>query len=203
MRCKNCGWENPDVNVRCEKCNSPLGGAVNDPVSVKYQSTAGFEAKKTLAGCSKCGYPLRPADLRCPNCDNPVAGSGTNLSPGGGTVIEDLKIPGKPQEGKKLVGFLVSYSLNPLGEFFPVFEGRNCVGRDSSANICIPGDSLISGKHFSILYRAAEKTFKFKDELSSNGTAVNGNVSDEGELKNFDVIRIGSTRLLFIAIPAF
>lgn len=26
MRCTNCGWDNPDENVRCEKCNSPLGG---------------------------------------------------------------------------------------------------------------------------------------------------------------------------------
>jgi hypothetical protein len=204
MRCKNCGWENPETNVRCEKCNSPLGGAVNDPVSVKEQSTAGFEVKKTLAGCPKCGYPLRPADQRCPNCDNPVAGNDTLVSqPLGGTVMEDLKIPGKPQEGKKLVGFLVSYSLNPLGEFFPIFEGRNYVGRESSSNICIEGDSLISGKHFSILYRTAEKKFKFKDELSSNGTVINGKLSDEGELKNFDLIRIGVTQLLFIAIPAF
>jgi hypothetical protein len=176
----------------------------NEPVSSKERPVTGFEAKKTLAGCPACGYPLRSTDQRCPNCDNPVKGNEARIpQPVDGTVIEDLKIPGKPQEGKKLAGFLVSYSQNPLGEFFPIFEGRNCVGRDSSANICIPGDSLISGKHFSILYRATEKTFKFKDELSSNGTAVNGNVSDEGELKNFDVIRIGSTRLLFIAIPAF
>lgn len=25
MRCTNCGWDNADENVRCEKCNSPLG----------------------------------------------------------------------------------------------------------------------------------------------------------------------------------
>ena len=26
MRCTNCGWDNADENVRCEKCNSPLNG---------------------------------------------------------------------------------------------------------------------------------------------------------------------------------
>lgn len=26
MRCNNCGWENPDGNTKCEKCNAPLQG---------------------------------------------------------------------------------------------------------------------------------------------------------------------------------
>ena len=26
MRCKNCGWENPDDFKRCEKCNTSLEG---------------------------------------------------------------------------------------------------------------------------------------------------------------------------------
>lgn len=31
MRCNNCGWENPDGNQKCEKCNAPLqnGGATS------------------------------------------------------------------------------------------------------------------------------------------------------------------------------
>ena len=203
MRCKNCGWENPDENLKCEKCGSSLGG-MNDSVSVKYQSTVGFDVRKTLAGCPKCGYPLRLSDQRCPNCDNPVAGKETNISsPMGGTIIAGVGTSEKHKEGKKLVGFLVSYSLNPLGEFFPVFEGRNYIGRDNSSNICIQGDSLISSKHFSILYRPIDKKFKFKDEHSSNGTFINEKLLDEGELKNFDTILIGSTKLLFIAIPAY
>ena len=32
MRCKNCGWENPDGSQKCEKCNNPLqGGVVSSP----------------------------------------------------------------------------------------------------------------------------------------------------------------------------
>ena len=31
MRCNNCGWENPDGNQKCEKCNAPLQGGVNIP----------------------------------------------------------------------------------------------------------------------------------------------------------------------------
>jgi len=202
MRCKNCGWENPDENLKCEKCRSSLG-SMNDLISIKQQSTASFDVRKTLAGCPYCGYPLRPSDQRCPNCDKPVVENVINISsPIGGTII-DSGTSVKHKEGKKLVGFLVSYSITPLGEFFPVFEGRNYIGRDNSSNICIQEDALISGKHFSILYRPVDKIFKFKDEQSSNGTFVNEKLSDEGELKNFDTIVIGSTKLLFIAIPPF
>ncbi len=24
MRCSNCGWDNPDQNTKCEKCDAPL-----------------------------------------------------------------------------------------------------------------------------------------------------------------------------------
>jgi predicted ATP-dependent serine protease len=30
MRCKNCGWENPNGLTKCEKCNTPVAGAVNN-----------------------------------------------------------------------------------------------------------------------------------------------------------------------------
>ena len=53
----------------------------------------------------------------------------------------------------------------------------------------------------SILFRPVEQKFKFKDEQSSNGTFINGELMDEGELKNLDKIRIGETSILFMEIP--
>lgn len=39
MRCNNCGWENPDGNQKCEKCNAPLqGGGVSAP-NARIEST--------------------------------------------------------------------------------------------------------------------------------------------------------------------
>ena len=32
MRCKNCGWENPDNVQSCTKCHSPLGGQSSAPM---------------------------------------------------------------------------------------------------------------------------------------------------------------------------
>jgi hypothetical protein len=120
-------------------------------------------------------------------------------SGGGRTIIRPVQ-GGVASSGKKLVGLLVTYSTNPNGQVFNIFEGKNFIGRDMPVDICIP-DNEVSGKHFSILYRSADGKFKFKDEQSSNGTYLNDVLTDEGELTTFDVIRIGGTRLIFFAIP--
>jgi hypothetical protein len=130
----------------------------------------------------------------------PVAEKKNIDMPIGGTVIRPAW-GADPTAGKKIVGFLVTYSASPLGKSFNIYEGRNYVGRDITCDVCITSDSQISGKHFSILFRAVDSKFKFKDEQSSNGTIVNDLLEDDGELKNFDVIRIGDTKFIFIAIP--
>jgi hypothetical protein len=120
-------------------------------------------------------------------------------SGGGRTIIRPVQ-GGVATAEKKLVGLLVTYNTNPNGQVFNIFEGKNFIGRDMPVDICIP-DNEVSGKHLSILYRSADGRFKFKDEQSSNGTYLNEILTDEGDLSSFDVIRIGSTRLIFIAIP--
>jgi len=164
-----------------------------------------------VPGCPECGYPLRLTDTECPQCgyaftgrkgqeDSPKIEQPITKKPSvGGTVILG---PENSDEGrKKLVGFLVTYSHLSNGEFFPLYEGRNFIGQSSSSNVCIKGDLSVSEKHLSILFRTVDRKFKFKDEQSSNGTFINEELIDEGELKNFDIIRIGTTQLIFMAIP--
>jgi hypothetical protein len=129
-----------------------------------------------------------------------AAGPTIPMDSGGGRTIIRPAQGGAVLSGKKLVGLLASYSTNPNGQIFNIYEGKNFIGRDMPVDICIP-DNEVSGKHFSILYRSADGKFKFKDEQSSNGTYLNEVLTDEGELANFDVIKIGGTRLIFIAIP--
>lgn len=104
---------------------------------------------------------------------------------------------------RRLVGFLVTYNRNPAGRAFNIYEGRNYIGRDASCDVALPDDGQMSGKHLSILYRAADGKFKFRDEQSTNGTYVNKELLDDGELQNYDIIRAGSTIFIFIAIPQF
>lgn len=108
---------------------------------------------------------------------------------------------GKVPPGRKLVGFLVTYNRTPLGKAFPIYEGRNYVGRDASCDIAVTDDNQMSGRHMSILYRSVDNKFKFRDEQSSNGTFINKELLDEGELQNYDIVRVGSTLFIFVAIP--
>lgn len=119
---------------------------------------------------------------------------------GGGTVIRQPK-GAAAGKGRKLVGFLVTYNGDPLGKAFNLYEGKNFIGRDQSCDISLPWDHQMSGRHMSILYRNVDNKFKYRDEQSSNGTFVNKELSDEGELQNYDIIRLGNTVFIFIAIP--
>lgn len=82
MRCRNCGWENPDGQTNCEKCHGSLGDALpahkpTTPVSDRMKSTvaegaiftdsAPASAPKT---CPKCGYPISDSSTSCPNCNH-------------------------------------------------------------------------------------------------------------------------------------
>lgn len=89
MRCKNCGWENPEANRKCEKCNAPLSGSIMESSSKHYSSIAA-ELKGTVpetgsrpsykeaasepsqAGngnaCPQCSYPVSPEMNVCPMC---------------------------------------------------------------------------------------------------------------------------------------
>jgi hypothetical protein len=131
----------------------------------------------------------------------PMGGGNAGGGVAGGTVIRPAGGGTGTPSGKKIVGLLVTYDTAPSGQVFHIYEGRNYIGRDVTTDVTIQSDSQVSGKHFSVLYRVADGKFKFKDEQSSNGTFLNEVLTDEGELATFDVIRIGSTKLIFIAIP--
>jgi len=101
---------------------------------------------------------------------------------------------GRPAD-RKLVGWLVSYTLHPAGADFRVYEGRNSVGADPGCDVVVPNDPAVSARHLTLLYRA--DGFRFKDELSTNGTFVNEVMRDEGLLHDGDQIRVGNTEFKF------
>ncbi len=96
---------------------------------------------------------------------------------------------------RKLVGWLVSYTFNPVGADFRIYEGRNSVGADPTCDVVVPDDPAVSARHLTLLYRF--DGFRFKDELSTNGTFVNEQMRDEGMLQDGDVIRVGNTVFKF------
>lgn len=125
--------------------------------------------------------------------------------PGGGTIIRHTTPTGDTgitSGNRKLVGLLISYSLNPLGDVYKIYEGKNLIGKAPTCDIALIGDNYISSSHLLILYREAEDIFWTIDQNSSNGTYVNGQfASDRVRLNTNDIIVIGATKLVFLAIP--
>ena len=124
---------------------------------------------------------------------------------GGATVIR--RVGGDTStgaDGRHLVGMLVTYNVNPLGEVYKIFEGRNILGRAADCDIVISNDSNISSHHLLFHYVDAEGVYWAEDQHSSNGTFINGKFSrGDVELKTGDVIVVGATKFLFFAIPQF
>ncbi|MEO1652333.1 MAG: FHA domain-containing protein, partial [Bacteroidota bacterium] len=106
--------------------------------------------------------------------------------------------PSPKSLGRKLVGWLVSFTIDPLGADFKLYEGRNSIGADPGCDIVIRNDPAVSGRHLTILYRLGH--FKFKDELSTNGTFINDIFEEEGNLKDGDMVKIGDTIFKFRSI---
>lgn len=185
-----------DSNIygdNCPFCPSSNGGTViNEGNSDKGTSLNKYDEEPTKKNEEE--YSTGPT---VPLGDKGGLGGGTVIRRPGSIGGNDTSI----KNGRRLVGFLVTYNANPLGVSFNIYEGRNYIGSTAINDICISNDNTVSGKHMSILYRAVDQKFKFRDEQSSNGTFVNEVLEDEGELKDHDIIHIGSTYLIFIAIP--
>lgn len=97
---------------------------------------------------------------------------------------------------RKLVGWLVSFTLDPMGVDFQLYEGRNIIGRSEDCQAVI-NDRTVSGEHAIILFRAGK--FSIRDNQSTQGTYVNNEdiELDTRYLNDGDIIRLGKTTLLF------
>ena len=111
------------------------------------------------------------------------------------TEEENQPIP-EPRERRKLVGWLVSYTLDEDGMDFKLYEGRNMIGRKQDCQVVIP-DRTVTEHHALILFRAGK--YSISDQQSTAGTFVNDEdiELDPRYLKDGDVIRIGTTILKF------
>ena len=115
---------------------------------------------------------------------------------GGDTNYGDAKDK-KEVSRRKLRGWLVSFDIEEFGMDYRIIEGRNTVGSNSSNDVTVQ-DGEVSGMHALILCK--KDKFIITDELSSNGTLLNGEDLSPREpfsLNDGDEIRIGTTNLLF------
>jgi hypothetical protein len=120
----------------------------------------------------------------------------TDFSPIGGAHYSPGMGQGVYRTTRKLVGWLVSYTLDAMGVDFKLYEGRNIIGRNPECNISV-NDNMVSGEHAVLLFRAGK--YSITDRQSSHGTFVNGNdiELEPCYLQDGDEIRMGKTLFKF------
>ncbi|MEM0997229.1 MAG: FHA domain-containing protein [Bacteroidota bacterium] len=104
----------------------------------------------------------------------------------------------RQRSSRKIVGWLISYTLDPMGIDYRIYEGNNALGRTAGNNISIPNDPSISGKHATILFKKGR--FFVRDEMAANGTFINNEELEIGqpqEIKDGDKLRLGKTEFIF------
>jgi len=107
------------------------------------------------------------------------------------------RTPELPLDGPRvLVGFLVSFDNVELGQYWPIHQGRNVVGRQgvvSGIEIEISHPTT-SSMHAVLLAAARPGRVLVEDTGSTNGTFVNDNALSVGqrwELRDGDRLRFG------------
>ena len=98
---------------------------------------------------------------------------------------------------RKLVGWLVSFTLDESGRDFRLFEGKNKLGRNLSNDIRISQDGKISGEHATLLFRG--DSFHVKDEMATNPSFYNDEEIKPGqtvEVKDGDTLKFGSNTFM-------
>lgn len=213
MKCDACKKENTEGVKFCKYCGSPIG------IDFKTCSN-GHNYEVSLGSCPYCpAEELEATRLDSPDdagtvLDDPLKSDKTiidtskpTLNPQSNSNLDKtiiFKPDEKPNEGasnefnystgRKLVGWLVTYNIDPNGTDYRIFEGRAKIGR-SNRNDIILNQPGVSDEHAIILYR--NNKFIIEDKLSTNGTFINGvSIDEKVILKNDDVIKIGDVELL-------
>lgn len=190
----------------CPYCKSGGGAAANNnTMKTEVFGNQGMDSHRPTEtvpnmgggiGGSKTIVADGGALSSAPSTPRPVSNGGA--SPMSGRTMfgdEEMSAGGGQnsfREARKLVGWLVSYTLDPLGVDFKLYEGRNIIGRDMDCNITV-NDNMVSSKHAVLLFRAGK--YSITDSQSSHGTFVN-DVDIELEplyLQDGDVIKVGQT----------
>ena len=99
-----------------------------------------------------------------------------------------------------VVGWLVCVEGPDKGRDYRIRSERNQIGRDSSMGICISGDESISReKHAVISFNPKKNSFLLAPGGGRGLAYLNDDeVAIPAELKSYDVIELGKTKLIFV-----
>jgi hypothetical protein len=111
-----------------------------------------------------------------------------------------------PGGKRELVGFLVSYQSDTYGAYWPLYAGRNLVGRAGAADgldIEI-SDPTTSSNHAALHVESGNRSVLVEDLGSTNGSFVNDDpLGPQGrrEVRDNDRVRFGGFGLVVKVVP--
>lgn len=189
MRCTNCGWDNSDQNTRCEKCNAPLENSNENEAGSTIRETVRETVREEMPVSKKtvnepANESVAPAASEPEPTLGKTPGYGGTINPWGGQFETPMMsyckltpMPSAPNEKH----------LPKAAEFKGDFIELNRGNTD-------PDNFTISQKAQAILTFKNGKWF-IKDQSPYKTTYILA--SDEVQLKDGDVILMGSRRFIF------
>ncbi len=123
-----------------------------------------------------------------------ASGPHQTIESAGPPLSDPLDIP--IDAPRVLCGFLVGYETNALGQFWPLYQGKNVIGRlgaMAGADVEIPHPT-VSSRHATIFSTAPPSRAVLVDHGSTNGGFVNDSplqANEPRELRDGDRLRFG------------
>jgi uncharacterized Zn finger protein (UPF0148 family) len=221
MRCKNCGWDNPNNNVQCEKCMAPLekhdtdtlyaAGRTLPPTDNAAPDKINFNATlhENVSFCSSCGYRLRAGDASCPACGT-AAGTAADDMPQpleadtaespeapSGSLTETVN-PWETTDNAPLQN-IPACTLTPVAEDFPAQQSPASLKYAGSEiilnrNNTDPANATVSSHEQAALICDSGEWF-IEDRSRMKTTFVRPR--ERMKLKDGDMILMGNRRFLF------
>ena len=184
LGCPNCGTKNNNIASFCRRCGTKLGASNPESYRPSQDGKQKTVVDHNLSGGDSNHRPpprhksgtvvddkLKPER---PIKKGTVVDVGLDENTLSKKVVHDDR-PVRdyiPSGNSKLVGFIVTYNLNPLGTYFALYQGKTVIGTaadESNITIDWEKDKAISGKHCLLLFR---RKLDISDVNSSNGTWV-------------------------------
>lgn len=190
--CPNGHYYNAALHAKCPICNE--SAAASMPPTEPFSSAPGsvtqpIDAAPTM-GSGNFGQTEPPfADSRVPSDHSPFTYTsiGGDMGPEGGIA--------------PVVGWLVCIEGPMRGNDYRLHAGYNYIGRESG-DIRLTNDQQISRQnHAMIAFDDADNIYYAGPSAGRNLIKVNGKtVINAVELNNHDILSIGTTKLMFVAL---
>jgi hypothetical protein len=160
-----------------------------------------YDSAKFPRGCPWDGAQSTDfGDAKESDGDDRTAPLGARDGSGGDPDTVRIGLGGPSEEIDPAVGWLICIHGPEKGRDYRIHSENNVVGRSKNMDIAIENDDLISrGKHTVVTFDPQNNTFYLSPGEGKSLVYLNGKaVLAHQELKPYDEILIGATKLLFI-----